>query len=168
VPLVTETGPAVAAALREVGADTVLVVPLCPACHQAMGILARVLEARGLVTVSVTGARDITELVRPPRAAFLDYPLGNSVGRPGENAEQREICLSVLTLADRDDPPGLIVDLAFAWPDPSWAESLANLYRRDRRTVARQRQAEFDSLGAHRAAQQVRTVETLLGPPAPP
>ncbi|MGC2190846.1 MAG: hypothetical protein WA751_00735 [Candidatus Dormiibacterota bacterium] len=167
VPLVTETGPALVEAVRESGADLVLVVPLCPACHQAMGILARVLEGHGLVTVSVTGARDITERVRPPRAAFLDYPLGNAIGRPHLPEEQRAICRATLELADSAAVPGTIHDLPFIWPEPDWASKVAELYRRDRKTVTRQRQVEFDASGVHRAAEQVAVVEELLGRGAP-
>jgi hypothetical protein len=44
VPMVTEMGPAMAADAREAGAGLVMLVPLCPACHQAVGLLARVIE----------------------------------------------------------------------------------------------------------------------------
>lgn len=162
VPLVTETAPALASAIRAAGADVVLVVPLCPACHQAMGLVARVLEGEGLVTVSITGAHDITERVRPPRAAFLDYPLGNAMGRPHQPEEQRAICLSVLELARNQVEPGTITDLAYVWPEEGWGATIAEQYRRDRATVARQRQAEFDAAGVHRAAEQVARVETIL------
>ncbi len=106
VPLVTEMGPAMAADAAAAGADLVLLVPLCPACHQAIGLLARVFEREGIPTATVTGARDITERVRPPRAGWLDYPLGYSVGRPGEDDEQRAICLEVLQLATSASLPG--------------------------------------------------------------
>jgi hypothetical protein len=76
VPMVTEMGPAMAADAKAAGAGLVFLVPLCPACHQAIGLLARVFEREGITTVSVTGARDITARVRPPRAGWLDYPLG--------------------------------------------------------------------------------------------
>ncbi|MGH9074377.1 MAG: hypothetical protein ACRDZQ_09710, partial [Acidimicrobiales bacterium] len=51
VPLVSDVAPALAAAAREAGSQVVLVAPLCPACHQTMGLLARALEGEGLVTV---------------------------------------------------------------------------------------------------------------------
>ena len=76
VPLVSEMGPAMAADARTAGAGVVMLVPLCPACHQAIALLARVIEREGIPTVTVTGACDITERVRPPRAGFLNFPLG--------------------------------------------------------------------------------------------
>jgi len=40
--------------------------------------------------------RDITEQVRPPRAAFVNYPMGNETGRPGNREEQRAIVRAAL------------------------------------------------------------------------
>ena len=111
VPLVTEMGPAMAAEARAAGAGLVMLVPLCPACHQAIALLARVIERDGIPTVTVTGARDITERVRPPRAGLLDYPLGYSIGRPNEPEEQRAICLDVVRLATSATIPGEIAPL---------------------------------------------------------
>ncbi len=153
-----ELGPKVASEAHEAGADLVLVVPLCPACHQAMGILARVVERLGLPTVSVTGARDITELVRPPRAAYLDYPLGYCVGRPGEAAEQRAIVGDVLALATRADEPGRIVDLDYSWPEAGWEDAVAARYGEKAETVRSKREKEFAADGRHVALMEVEAV----------
>lgn len=161
VPLVTELGPAMAADAAGSGATVVMLVPLCPACHQAIGLLARVFEREGLTTVTVTGARDITERVRPPRAGWLDFPLGNSVGRPNEPDEQRSICLDVLRLATSAAAPGAIADLDYTWPDPAWRETIVQQYRDEAGTVVSQRRHEFDATGAHFAADDVVTVELL-------
>lgn len=169
--IVTELGPAVAAAAAGAGADLVMLVPLCPACHHAMGLLARVVERLGTPTVSVTGARDITERVRPPRAAYLDYPLGYCVGRPGEAAEQRAIVADVLSLAERPLRPGAIVDLPYRWPDDGWEQRVELQYREERGTVRNQRMSEFaggapgspgsDGLGRHLALEEVEAVEAM-------
>lgn len=171
--IVTELGPAVAAEAKAAGADLVLVVPLCPACHQAMGILARVIEKAGIPTVSVTGARDITERVRPPRAAYLDFPLGYSLGRPGHPDEQRQIVRDVLALAEQDVEPGGIVDLPYRWPDQGWEEEIVAQYHDERDIVRQQRAKEFApvatfaddassaELGRHVALDEVRAVEHM-------
>ena len=161
VPLVTELGPAMAADAIAGGATVVLLVPLCPACHQTIGLLARVFERAGLTTVSVTGARDITERVRPPRAAWLDFPLGNSMGRPNEPDEQRAICLDVLGLATTATVPGTITDLNYQWPEPMWEEQVVQRYRDEADTVMSQRRHEFDASGAHFAADEVAAVESM-------
>ena len=161
VPLVTEMGPAMAADAKAAGAGVVMLVPLCPACHQAIGLLARVLEREGLTTVTVTGAWDITERVRPPRAGFLNYPLGNSLGRPNEPVEQRAICLEVLRTAESAILPGEIVPLGFTWPEPSWADDIVQQYRDEAETVRSQRSHEFNHAGVHFAAAEVAAVETM-------
>ena len=161
VPLVTELGPAMAADAHAAGATLVMLVPLCPACHQTIGLLARVFEREGLTTVTVTGARDITERVRPPRAAWLDFPLGNSLGRPNEPEEQRAICLDVLRLATSEAAPGTIADLDYVWPDPTWEDRIAEQYRGEADTVISQRRHEFDASGVHFAADAVAAVELM-------
>lgn len=155
--LADEVAPAIAAEGREQGADLLFIVPLCPACHQAMGVLARAVERHGLPTVCTTNARDITELVKPPRSAFLNFPLGNSAGRPLEPGEQRAICRDVLSLAVASEPAGMIVDLPYEWPDPGWEEEVAAQYEREADILRRQRSSEFHD-GVHYAAEEVRAI----------
>lgn len=152
--LADDVGPAIAAQARRQGADLLFVVPLCPACHQAMAVIARSVERTGLPTVASTNARDITELVRPPRSGFLDFPLGNSVGRPDEAAEQRAICREILSLATRDEPAGQISDLPQRWPAPGWQAEVAAQYQAEAEILRRQRGSEFDG-GRHYAADEV-------------
>ncbi|MDQ2959736.1 MAG: hypothetical protein M3R48_01600 [Candidatus Dormibacteraeota bacterium] len=161
VPLVTEMGPAMAAAAAAAGAGLVMLVPLCPACHQAIALLARVFEREGITTVTVTGARDITERVRPPRAGWLNYPLGYCVGRPNQPDEQRAICLDVLRLATTATIPGEVSELPFAWPDPLWADLVVQQYRDEADTVIAQRSHEFNAAGEHFAAAEVTAVEEM-------
>lgn len=58
----------------------------------------------------VSTGRDLTELVRPPRSLFVNAPMGNPFGKPGETARQREILLDALRLAEAPLEPGAIVD----------------------------------------------------------
>ncbi len=159
--LVDEIAPAVAAEARQHGADLLFVVPLCPACHQAMGVLARAVERCGLPTVSSTNARDITERVRPPRSGFLNYPLGNSVGRPNEPGEQRSVCADILALAARSQPAGAIVDLGYQWPEQGWSDQVAEQYRLEADVLRRQRSSEFEN-GEHYAADEVLAITGLV------
>lgn len=164
--IVTELGPAVASEAKVANADLVMVVPLCPACHQAMAVLARVVERLGIPTVSVTGARDITERVRPPRAAYLDFPLGYCVGRPGMTDEQRAIVRDVLSLVRQDLAPGEIVDLPYRWHEPDWEQRVIAQYREEADTVKRQRSKEFapdgaEQPGRHLALEEVKALEEM-------
>lgn len=162
VPVVKEMGPHVASEAREAGADLVLLVPLCPACHQAVGVLARAVEREGVPTVTVVGARDITALVRPPRAVFLDYPLGNCVGRPRDRTGQRRVCTDVLNAATTMRTPGEIVDLDYTWPRAGWEAQVAEQYRSEAAIVSRQRMSEFDENGEHLARRDVAIVERII------
>ncbi len=64
----------------------------------------------------LTSARDITESANPPRAVFLDFPLGHTAGRVGEPELNRSIVAAALDTLSRDEP-GCIVDLAHRWAD---------------------------------------------------
>lgn len=82
-----------------------------------MGLVARVIEARGVPTVVISSARDITAQVRPPRAVFVDFPLGRQVGRPHDTGLQRSILLDALRVLEEAREPGTIVDLPYRWPE---------------------------------------------------
>jgi hypothetical protein len=94
-----------------------------------VGLVARALEREGIPTVSLTSAIDITERVRPPRAAFLNFPLGYPVGRPHEPAEQLAVLRAALRLVETATTPGEIVQLPFSWPDPDWEEETIRGYK---------------------------------------
>ncbi len=80
-----------------------------------MGLVARVVEEAGIPTVSVSTGRDITALVRPPRSLFVNFPMGNTFGRPGDTAMQTEILRAALDFAVTATEPGVLVDLPQQW-----------------------------------------------------
>jgi len=162
VPMVEQMAPAMAAAAREDGADLLLLVPLCPACHQAVGILARAIERSGIPTVVLCSALDIIELVRPPRTVFLDYPLGNCAGAPKDAEGQRRILAATLEAAAGMSLPGAVVELDEAWPEPGWEKAVVEQYEREAATVAAQRAHEFDAEGRHVAAEQAELVAAMV------
>lgn len=82
-----------------------------------MSLIARQLEAAGIPTVTLTSARDITEAANPPRAVFLDYPLGHTAGRVGESKLNRSIVAAAVARLAADRPAGTIVDLDHVWAD---------------------------------------------------
>ena len=67
--------------------------------------------------MSLTSARDITRAAWPPRAAFLDYPLGHTAGRRHQGDLNRSIMLDVLAAIEDIDEPGAIIDLPYHWDD---------------------------------------------------
>ena len=82
-----------------------------------MSLVARVLEAGGISTVTYTNARDIAASAGNPRQIFLNYPLGNPAGRPQDPENQRSVLRDGLKLLENADRPGIIVDLPFSWSD---------------------------------------------------
>ena len=129
-----------------------------------MGLVARVLEREGLTTVSLTSAIDITERIRPPRAAFLNFPLGNPTGRPHDPEGQRQILRDVLCLAETAQSPGEIVELPYRWPDPNWEQQTVQGYYDEKHIVRDTRlKNEYDpSTGENYAIQECLDVCSLV------
>ena len=82
-----------------------------------MGLIARELEAAGVPTLSMSSALDITQAVKPPRAAFLDFPLGHTTGKPHEPELQRAILEQALEAFTSLTTPGTVKMLPFRWSD---------------------------------------------------
>ena len=79
------------------------------------------MEAAGIPTLCMTSALDITKSVNPPRAAFLDYPLGHTTGKPNEPDLQREILAGALAAFVSLETPGSVRMLPFRWSeDEEW------------------------------------------------
>jgi D-proline reductase (dithiol) PrdB len=88
-----------------------------------VSLVARVLEAGGISTVTYTNARDIAASAGNPRQIFLNYPLGNPAGRPHDPENQRRVLRAGLTLLQDAGEPGIIVDLPYTWSDSrKWME----------------------------------------------
>jgi hypothetical protein len=94
-------------------------------CHQTVGLVCRRLEEVGIPTLSLTSARDITLAVNPPRAAFVDFPLGHTAGRPEDGRGNRAILKAALQVFTTAAPPSTLVDLPFAWTDDdAWKDTV--------------------------------------------
>jgi D-proline reductase (dithiol) PrdB len=76
-------------------------------CHQTVGLVQAVIEARGIATASLTVMPRITARVAPPRALIVDAPLGAPLGRPHDVAGHRERLGQLLALLARTDVPVL-------------------------------------------------------------
>lgn len=68
----------------------------------------------------MSSALDITKAAKPPRAAFLDYPLGHTTGKPHQPELQREILVQALEGFTSLTVPGSIKMLPFRWDDEDW------------------------------------------------
>lgn len=81
-------------------------------CHQSVGLIQSIVERAGILTVSVTLCREITERVAPPRALFVDLPFGYPLGAPNDAPLQRRIILSALALLSESVPPAIVREFA--------------------------------------------------------
>ena len=71
----------------------------------------------------MSSARSITAAVNPPRAVYLDYPLGRTAGKPNDPANQDEVMKSTLDAFASIGTPGTIVDLPYRWlADDAWKD----------------------------------------------
>ena len=85
-----------------------------------MSLIARFLEASGTPTLCTASALDIITAGNPPRTAFVDYPLGNTLGHPGDAQEQYAITRRALEGFETIRTPGEIATLDFDWRDDEW------------------------------------------------
>ena len=93
-------------------------------CHQSVGLIARVVEEAGIPTLCMTSALDITNAVKPPRAVFVNFPLGHQTGKPNQPELQKRIVLDALHQFETIARPGTIVELPYIWDanDRCWEE----------------------------------------------
>jgi hypothetical protein len=72
----------------------------------------------------MTSALDITQTVRPPRAVFLNFPLGHQTGPPNQPALQRQIVSDAMRAFATVKTPGTIVELPYVWDanDRTWED----------------------------------------------
>jgi D-proline reductase (dithiol) PrdB len=102
-----DTGPAAAKLLKDDGVDAVLLTPICPMCTRTLSAVAHTLESHGLPTVELALVRSHAERMRPPRALFVNFPLGRPLGRPLDPEFQHRVLASAFTLFDRESGPVL-------------------------------------------------------------
>jgi hypothetical protein len=72
----------------------------------------------------MTSAIDITRSVKPPRAVFLNFPLGHQTGPPDRPDLQRRIVTDAMRAFETITEAGTIVELPYVWDasDRSWEE----------------------------------------------
>ena len=75
----------------------------------------RAIERRGIPTVSLTVALDVTEHVKPPRAVFLPFMMGHHFGVPYHKELQRKIILESLEHLMEAKDSGDIKFPPFTW-----------------------------------------------------
>ncbi len=102
-------------------------------CHQTLCLVARHLEANGIPTLCLGSAIDIFKAGRPPRATFVDYPLGHSSGKPFDAADQLGIVRAALEGLASMNAPGEIQVLGNQWGDDRWRAEASSTRGQDTR-----------------------------------
>ena len=108
-------------------------------------MLARVIEAAGVPTTSISLVREHTERVKPPRALWVPFPFGHALGRPNDPALQHRVLRAALALLAEpagpvlrdfpdaeepgDQPAAPVQASAVAVPEPVPVDTAAELAR---------------------------------------
>ena len=71
-------------------------------------------------TLCLGSALDILRAGRPPRAAFVDYPLGHSSGKPFDAQDQLRIVRAAVKGLESLRAPGEILRLSGDWGSEDW------------------------------------------------
>lgn len=117
-------------------------------CHQTVSLVARHLEANGIPTVIMGCAKDIVEYCGVPRILFSDFPLGNSAGRPFDEASQAETLELALRVLESAPAARTTVQSPQRWrEDADWKLDYNNLARLTPEDIA-ERRKEFDVVKA--------------------
>jgi hypothetical protein len=77
----------------------------------------RAVEKRGIPTVSLSVALDVTEHLKPPRAVFLPFMMGHLFGVPFHRALQRRIIMTALHRITEAQTSGEIFRFPMTWAE---------------------------------------------------
>lgn len=84
-------------------------------CSQSVGLIQRVFDEAGLSTISLTLVREITEMVKPSRALYVQHPFGHTFGDLQDRETQRRILIDCLKAAEEVTEAGAIIELPYRW-----------------------------------------------------
>ncbi len=83
-----------------------------------MGLVARVIEAAGIPTVTLNMIWAYQSVVGMPRVAAIEHPFGRPFGDVGDAGTQRAVLSAALSLFESASEPGHIEHLPFTWHEP--------------------------------------------------
>jgi D-proline reductase (dithiol) PrdB len=69
----------------------------------------------GLSTVSLSLVKEMTLLVKPSKALFIQHPFGLTLGDVGDTVTHEAVMKDCLRYASENLPPGTIMDLPYIW-----------------------------------------------------
>lgn len=77
--------------------------------------MSHAIEAQGITTLVIGTVRDIVVCVTPPRAVFVDHPVGRTFGSPGSERQHEQILADALRCLSSFTERGQIIDLPYEW-----------------------------------------------------
>ena len=80
-----------------------------------MGLVARVIEAAGIPTVTLNMIWVYQNLIGMPRVAAIEHPFGRPYGDVGDARTQRDVLGAALRLFETASEPGHVEHLPFRW-----------------------------------------------------
>lgn len=80
-----------------------------------MGLIQRMAEEAGIVTISMGNEPERMAMIKPPRALRVRFGRGSMFGEPGNAARQRRIVLDALEALVTMDVPGSVRELPYQW-----------------------------------------------------
>lgn len=111
-----------------------------------MGLIAKEIEGRGIPTICLSSALSITKSVNPPRAIYVDYPLGHTAGKPNDKKDQEYIMKKALAAIQEISKPGEIIDLGLAWSQTDdWKDTVMRPYSKKNKSKSDDRIKRYDT-----------------------
>ncbi len=98
--------PQIAERVMRYEVQAALLIPASRLCHQTLGIVARVLEQKGVPTIMLSVDRGMIDKVRPPRTAYYAGEFGSVVGKPDWKEYQLRVLDETLRWIETFDQPG--------------------------------------------------------------
>lgn len=133
--------PKIVSRVRAEKAKAAILVANCSVCHQSLALVARALEAAGVVTVLMGCAKDIVEHCGVPRFLFRNFPLGNAAGRPHDRASHEDTHRLALNLLQFATAPRTTVQSVQRWSaNPSWKADCAGFHHISAEEIVRRRE----------------------------
>lgn len=71
----------------------------------------------GLSTISLSLVKEMTALVKPSKALYIQHPFGLTLGDAGDVDTHTAVMKDCLHYATENLPAGTIVDLPYTWKD---------------------------------------------------
>jgi len=82
-----------------------------------VGLAQREIESAGFSTITLTPVPELTASVSVPRLAAIEYPLGRTLGQPGDRAGKMAVLRATLEALATIETPGGSRRLPFEWPE---------------------------------------------------